>query len=339
MAFTANASHALGPRGAALLLLAAALPLLGGCTGVVAMIPDSRARAEWRAQKRHDAVLEQQRARAAALREPSTGADKTFVEHLRDGDRFRDQGQLSKASLSYVRAHWLDPESPKPPERLAFLALRESPARAEAVFEELLESLPGEAVLQTGLGMARLGRDRIPEARQSLETAVALAPDSVLARSTLGVVYDRLELHDEAQAQYAAALELRPRDVDVLNNLGVSYLLAGDYERSAATLQRALDQGARDPAVQNNLGLAYGFQGRDDAALAAFRAVGSVGDAYNNLGYVHLLQGDYAEATRLFERALLSNDTDEGRVVRNIAMVEQARAKRFGAAPSPLRPW
>ncbi len=110
-----------------------------------------------------------------------------------------------------------------------------------------------------------------------------------------------------------------------LNNLGVSYLLSGDYERSAEALQDAVALGSDDPAVHNNLGLALGLLGRNADSFKTFRASGSVGDAYNNLGYVFFLRGDYDAAIRSYEKALLSDDTDMRRVIRNIYRAESSR--------------
>jgi Flp pilus assembly protein TadD len=286
-----------------------------------------------RAELRQGELLERQRARQAALQQPAASEEMSVADQLRNGDRFRDSGDDSKAYVSYVRAHWTDRDDPEPLRRIAFLTLRDDPQRAEQMFRELAEQAPEAAVLHTGLGMARLARDDLYGAVAALREAVALDPDSTAALSTLGVAYDRLGRHERAQESLRAAWERSPDDLHTLNNLGVSYLLSRDYELAAETLQDAVARGSDDPAVHNNLGVALGLLGRHDESFDAFRASGSIGDAYNNLGYVLFLKGDYDAAIRSYEKALLSADTDERRVIRNLSQAESSRDRPREASP------
>ncbi len=323
---------------------AAALTALAtGCTTVATMLPDPAHRRAMAGEARHQELLERHRvqrhaearveARAAAQAKkeaeenPEAVREQTVAQHLRDGDRHRSAGRISKAYLSYLRAHWADKGNPVVERRIAYLALRADPIRAEQVFTELIGEMPGEATLHTGLGMARLALGDFEGARDALLDAVALDPNAATSRSSLGIAYDRLFEHEMAQQQLRIAHDLRPEDVSILNNLGVSYLLSGDYARAAEALRGAIARGSSDPATHNNLGLALGFLGDDEGAFSAFRRAGTQGDAYNNLGYVHFVQGRYERASELFEKALLANDTDESRVVRNLTALQEARAQ------------
>ncbi len=304
-----------------------------GCTHLVALVPDAQARAEMGRELRRGKLLERQRARHAALQQPAVHEAVPIADYLRRGDHFRDSGDVSKAYAAYTRAHLTDSDDPEPLRRIAFLALRDAPEEAERLFRELAEETPESAVLHTGLGMARLAQDDVYGAVAALQTAVALDPGSTAALSTLGVAYDRLGRHEDAHETLRAALERSPDDVHTLNNLGVSYLLSGDNERAAEALQDAVALGYDDPAVHNNLGLALGLLGRNDDSFKTFRASGSVGDAYNNLGYVFFLRGDYNAAIRSYEKALLSDDTDMRRVIRNISRAESSRDRARQAPP------
>ena len=325
-------------RAAALMALALAP---SACTHLAALVPDAQARAEMSRELRRGKALERQKARHAALQQEAPREEVSIAEYLRRGDRFRDRGNVSKAYSAYTRAHLTDRDDPEPLSRIAFLALRDAPEEAERLFRELAEETPKSAVLHTGLGMARLAQDDVHGAVAALQTAVALDPGSAAALSTVGVAYDRLGRHDDARQALQAARELSPHDVYTLNNLGVSYRLSGDYEPAAEALQDAIALGSDDPAVHNNLGLALGLLGRNDDSFKTFRASGSVGDAYNNLGYVFFLRGDYDAAIRAYEKALLSDDTDMRRVIRNISRAESSRDRARqahsleGTRPSP----
>jgi Flp pilus assembly protein TadD len=316
----------------AAVLIASALAA-SGCSHLVALVPDAQARAEMSRELRRGKLLERQRARDAALQQPAVREEVSIDEYLRRGDRFRASGDVSKAYAAYARAHLTDNDDPEPLRRIAFLALGDAPEEAERLFRELVEETPEAAVLHTGLGMALLAQDDLHGAVAALRTAIALDPDSTAALSTLGVAYDRLGRHEDAHVSLRAARERGPDDVYTLNNLGVSYLLSGAYELAAEALQDAVAIGSDDPTVHNNLGLALGLLGRDDDSFKTFRAAGSIGDAYNNLGYVFFLRGDYDAAIRSYEKALLSDDTDMRRVIRNISRAEWSRDRDRQAPP------
>jgi Flp pilus assembly protein TadD len=320
-------------RCAAFLSVLASL-CLTGCANLLAHVPDAQARAEMRAEMRREQLLEESRARREALEERAGRERLSLAEHLRKGDQFRDSGDISKAYLSYLRGHWAERENLAPLRRLAFLALRGDPADSERIFTDLIEDTPDDASLFLGLAGARLARGDLDGAQAALLDALALDPALAVAEATLGVVADRLKRYREAQDHYRAALLLRPDDARILNNLGVSYLLSGDYELAAETLAEAVDLDAGDAALHNNLGLALGLAGRYADALGVFREAGSQGDAYNNIGYVLFLKGSYDLAAWYYEKALLSNDTDEERVIANLSLLESVRGE--GAAEDPL---
>lgn len=294
-----------------------------GCANIMASVPDASARAELRSERRHEALLERQRARNAVLNEDKEPDARDFEDLIRDGDNRRTAGDASGALVAYLKAHWADPESRIPPRRIAFLALRHDRQHAEEMFAELIEESPGETMLYVGLGLARIGDGSFAAAEGAFKTALTTDPTYLEAREFLGIAMDRQGRHEEAQAQYRLVRTERPQDVGLLNNLGVSYMLSEDYEEASAVFRHAIDLGTRDVAIYNNLGLALGHLGRWTEALASFRNVGSEGDALNNLGYVLHLKGEYDKAMRVYERALLTNDTNEARVLANIGRLEK----------------
>ncbi len=324
-------STGIGSSISLLALLASALAPCG-CAGtaVVAAQGHGGVRAEFRSE----GLSQRQRAREGAPEEQ----DVTVGDLLRRGDHFRKMGQISKAYAAYARAHLKDAKDPEPLQQMAFLALRDTPTEAERLFRELAEESPKTPIFLTGIGMARLAQGDAHGAVPPLEEAVSLDPSLTAALSSLGVAYDRMGRHEDAQECFRAARELDPGDTEMLNNLGVSYLLSENYELAAEALGAAVALGADDPAVHNNLGLALGLLGQLHESLEQFRISGSPGDAYNNLGYVVFLRGDYDAAIGHFEKALLSNNTDERRVIRNISRAEQFRARASPASQTPSIP-
>jgi len=283
-----------------------------------------------RSDKLRSEMIERQRGRDAAMAQANDEPDLSVNDHLRAGDRLRDQGEISKAALSYLRAHWAEEDTDAGTRRLAFLALRKDPQQSLELFTGLLAENPDDALLLTGLAVAQIERGDLDRARMALLEALdgtsEAGPRSQI-QELLGIVYDRLAQHTKAQHHYELALEQRPSDPRLLNNLGVSYLLGRNYTEAASQFEEALAAGASDPATHNNLGLAYGFASRYSEAMRAFRRVGTPGDALNNMGYLLFLQGRHAKALDFYEKAILANDTNERRVLENIALLERVRAE------------
>lgn len=273
-------------------------------------------------------MIERQRGRNAALDAPDEDVDKTYQDHLRDGDRLREQGNISKAAIAYLRAQWAEGGGEAGARRLAFLALRKDPQKSLELFTALVHESPDDPVLLTGLAVARIERGDLENALPTLTRAEELTVDrdqKSQVRELLGILCDRMGRHDEARRHYQLALDERPRDVRLMNNAGVSHLLAKRYPDAAAVFEKALSVGASDPALHNNLGLAYGLANRYPEAMREFKRAGTTGDALNNMGYLLFLQGRHEKALEFYEKALLSNDTNERRVLENIALLERVR--------------
>jgi Flp pilus assembly protein TadD len=273
-------------------------------------------------------MREMQAERRAAEQSDTAKTDPTVEERLREGDQLRQSGDLARAVWSYLRAHAIDRQDPRPLARIGEVQLQLEPERAEAVFLELLQSTGGSPAARTGLGLALIARQNWPQAIAELRAALAADRELAVAHDALGVALERTGDVAGARQCYRNAAKLQPRSHEPLNNLGVSYLRTGELATALEMFEAAARIEPRDPAVANNLGLALGRLERYDEALAAFRtATDSEQAALNNLGYVHFLNGDYAGALEVYERALLVQGNPEDRlsVLRNLRAAKRAQ--------------
>jgi|GEM_PF-2042517 len=280
-------------------------------------------------------LLDRMREAQAERRSASRGEPEApkAEDLLREGDRLRRSGDLPRAVWAYLRAQAMAPEDPRPRARIGAVRLQVDPKRAEETFRELVASTEGSAAARTGLGLALIARQAWGEAAAELREAVARDETLAVAHDALGVALERAGDVEGARACYRRAAALQPRSHEALNNLGVSYLRTGEFAAAAEALEAAARIEPRDPAVANNLGLALGRLRRYGLALEAFRdATDSEQAALNNLGYVHYLNGDYAGALEVYERALLADGRPEQRlaVLRNL---RRARRALDGEAP------
>lgn len=300
-------------------------------TGFLALATLGCASAEGPLEIRRTQTFEKALARQRALHAPETAPEDTPARHLQTGDAHRASGRNGEAHLAYVRAHFANREDLAPLERIAYLALREDPERARILFEELAADAPSSVSVRVGLGYALAATGELEAAQAQLRRAIEIDPDSQAALVTLGIVSDRIGDVETATGAYQQALEAGGQNAQILNNLGVSHLLADRPEAAVGFFKRARALQPRDAAVSNNLGLALGLLGRDTEAMTAFQRNGTEGDALNNLGLAHYLRGDFAGARILFERALLTDDTDELRVLRNLERLERTSQQQDGA--------
>ena len=263
---------------------------------------------------------------------------RSAEELITRGDTHRSGGERAKAHMAYLRAHLAQEESLVPLERIAYLVLREDPDRGAMLFGELIRDAPEDTSLQVGLAYAQIAKGDLVSARETLESALERDPASPAAHAALAVVQDRFGEHESARVSYERAGGSSRSDAQLLSNVGISQLMAGHTTAAVATLDRARALAPTNPVVSNNLGLALGLEGRSRAAFRAFQYAGTRGDALNNLGYVHYLRGDYPTARALFEQALLSNDTEELRVLRNLERLDAAPPENEDANPGVAGP-
>jgi Flp pilus assembly protein TadD len=251
--------------------------------------------------------------------------EATLDSEIAIGDQLRDQGHRSEAVFHYLRGLYLDEASPIPRARVAFLHLDEDPERAQRIFEKLIEDHPRMASAHMGRGLALVAEGHVEQARESLERAVELDPRATTAWIALGMVADRAGDQVAARQYYESALSVDPDRYEVRNNLGVSLLLSGDFEAAAGAFRDAVHLDPRDPVVYNNLGVALGRMRLYKQALDNFRRSSDDADAFNNLGLVCHVNGDYGLAITYFEQSLLLGPSDRSVVLANLEATEVAQ--------------
>ena len=282
---------------------------------------------------------QEQREKATAAA-PDAGEPASVESHLEKGDAQREKGDHPRALWSYLLAHRLDRQDPRPIARIGTLHLSREPERSEAIFRELAHREGDSAIARTGLGLALIARGAWSEAVVELRRATDDDEALAATHNALGVALDHLKQGEAARWHYRRAAELQPRSHEPRNNLGVSLLTSGQFAEAAEAFEEAVRLEARDAAVWNNLGVARGRLGQYDAALAAFRRAGDELSAQNNLGYVHYLNGDYDGALAAYERALHAAGRPDDRlpVLRNARAAQSAKARPALLPKAPAQP-
>jgi Flp pilus assembly protein TadD len=174
---------------------------------------------------------------------------------------------------------------------------------AYMLYQTLLDDGTYRARALQGIGLAELALGREDAAGAALQEAVQGDATLWRAWNALGRYYDNLSDWPAAEAAYAKALTLQPDDPAILNNLGISYSRQSRYAEAEGMYRQALAIDPSSMATENNLRLAIAWQGRYAEALNGVPSA-EAPDALNNVGYIAMMNGDYATAERLFVSAL-----------------------------------
>ncbi|MGE0854452.1 MAG: tetratricopeptide repeat protein [Hyphomicrobiaceae bacterium] len=238
-----RADHPVGVsvRRIALVSLAAATALLGGCAG-----GPSELMPKFLAQD--DGRPEAPKVTAAGL----TGQSELERATEYWGKKFQAAPNNLEAALAYARN--LKAMGQK---RQALSALQQA-----SVYHAQNRELAGE------YGRLALELDQVSTAKTVLAFADDPTKPDWRVISARGTVLAKEGAYKDAIPYFERALALSNSNPKVMNNLAVAHALAGDPERSEQILRAAVDKGAPDKA-RNNLALVLGLQGRYDEAKVA----------------------------------------------------------------------
>ncbi|PXX97381.1 tetratricopeptide repeat protein [Halomonas sp. LBP4] len=175
---------------------------------------------------------------------------------------------------------------------------------AEKAYRWALEIDADHRGAGTALGIALLEQRDFEGARQHLEPLVARGNAPWQAHNALGVIADMDGEHGLAQEHFEKALEVAPGTPLVLNNLGYSRYLAGDWTGARQSLRRAVSANPSYELAWRNLGLVYAREGDHETAIEAVARNGDRAKAYNDIGYISMLEGRYVDAMDFFQEAM-----------------------------------
>ena len=204
--------------------------------------------------------------------------DLPFVQ-ARLGDVLRDNDDLAGAMAAYGRALDLFPDDD--PSRWVVYYTRAVVAhqmddwpQAEADFRAALALNPDQPQVLNYLGYSLVERgEKLDEALDMIERAVADQPDNGAIVDSLGWVYFELGRYDEAVAPLERAATLEATDPIVNDHLGDAYWAVGRTREAQFQWQRALSFDPEETlATRIRAKLARGLDAvRDDEGLAPTR--------------------------------------------------------------------
>lgn len=261
----------------------------------------------------YEIILERQKEKQAAL----AGNQEELWEKIPEmneegyekwGDYYMEQGNYGKAYMQYYKALKLKPEHTGIRDKIARIYLKKGMAeQASTEFRNILSYDPDNARAFEGLGRAYLKMDMLEEAEKNFRQAVKFDPELWQAYNFLGIIHERRGMYDRAIEDYKIAVSLQPKKASLFNNLGMAFYSIGEYEKAVNSFNLALKTEPSNARILNNLAMALCRLERYDEAVEVFERAGGRASAYNNIGYIYMVEGKSSEAVRAFEKAIESN--------------------------------
>ncbi len=228
-------------------------------------------------------------------------------EAYRNGDSAGQTGDYDRALFEYIRGLRLA----KAPDAEVLYKIgsihhsRKNYRLADLAYRWILELEPGHPGAGTGLGLAHLQRRQYVAAEARLTDVVTgSAQPPWQAYNALGILADMEGDPVKAEAHYQRALSVNPDSPLILNNLGYSRYLVGDWQGANAALQAALRVNGSYELAWRNLALVHARQKNYRLALEALGRTGDEAEAYNDVGFVSMMEGDYSQALAFFDKAM-----------------------------------
>ncbi len=254
-------------------------------------------------------------------------------EAYRNGDLSARAGDFDRALFEYIRGLRLEEEPVADPLfRIGSIHhQRGNHQLAEMAYAWALEVDPDNGAAGTGLGTLLLEARQYEAAEKQLRSVVRAGNATWRTHNALGILMDLRGRFEAAGRHYRLALETSPQSYVVLNNLGYSRYLAGDREGAHDALASALRVNSHYELAWRNLGLVHARDGNYDEALDAVARSGTRAEAYNDIGYLSMLNGQYADAEYFFREAMRLSPTYYVTASENAAHLER-RMRRNAAS-------
>ena len=231
---------------------------------------------------------------------------ETADELIDLGDTQLAQGKQDEALYQYVKAADQDNKSDIALFKIGDIhSKRGNEALAIIAFEMALDVNPDNGQANEGLALILLNKREYDKARNHLARAEASgATISWRVYNSLGVISDLEKDYKQAIIYYEKALTVQSQMPLVLNNMGYSHYMSGDWDGAEKYYRKAVQNDEYFERAWRNLGLLYTRKEKFEEAINAFTQVEDLPEAYNDIGFICMLNGKYELSEAFFKRAI-----------------------------------
>ncbi len=195
-------------------------------------------------------------------------------------------------------------------------------------FRMILADEPDNLNAKEGLGLALIAAHKYNDARMVLLGALKDNPQRIKIYNGLGVISDLQRYYSEAKWFYANALLIDNNSAITMTNLGYSYYLENQWDKAEKIYKKVLDNHPNHVQVHLNYGLLLARQGELYDSVASFEQVLDEPQAYNEIGYIMMLDKKYLMAEQLFQKAISASPSYFSRAHENMEKLRELKTKR-----------
>lgn len=223
---------------------------------------------------------------------PTATPTPSAEDHLKQGEVYRNQGELAKALAEYQAAVELEPDDPQTHSNLGaiYIDLGQSDD-AIAELEKAISLDPEYAAAHSNLCGAYAGQANYNEALAECDKAIKLDPNYANTYNNLGFIYLNQNNVDGAVDVFKKTIQLDPEHYWANNNLGRIYSNQGNFKEATALLEEATRINPYKPKGHYNLGLTFARQKDYEKAIAEYKETIKLDpnyiDAHMDLGIVY----------------------------------------------------
>ena len=265
-------------------------------------------------------------------------AADTPEEAIARGDEAYRKGQYDIALYEYVDALKLNGGDTETLNKVGDIHYTlEDFDSAAAAYNASIQLEKNNQHAQLGLGLIQLRTRKYEQAKIYLSDALEGKPNLELwlAHNGLGTIADIEGNYTAAIEHYRSALRLNPHSAQILNNLGYSEYLSGNWDKAMMHFLQAVNSDRKFDRAWYNIGLVYTRQGKYEDAFDAFRNVLDTPQAYNDIGYLSMLDGYYDIAEHYYQKAIKTSPSYYLKAHENIDRLERQRER--GTVPQQVR--
>lgn len=250
---------------------------------------------------------------------------QTSAEALKFAQEAEQRGDLDKALYYYIQALQFAPKNAAVLIKIAYIhELRGNKVIAVRAYTEALASDPNLLLAHQGLGVIKMELKKYQEAQEHLQQAILLDQKRLKERGAseknnyyeldngspiksydaLAIIEDMNRNFDVARIYYNLVLNYDQNSAMVLSNIGYSYYLTGELTAAERYFRQAINADPKFKRAWTNLGLIFVRKGQYNKAVKTFKQVMNEFDAYNDLGYLVMLDGHLDDAEFFFKKAI-----------------------------------
>jgi len=279
------------------LLVVGLLLLVTGC----ASNPQKDAAVAAQASNNFSGLYDGKMAATHATELPVASAEEAQVR----GDQAWREGDLDLALYQYIQALQMDGDDVNTLNKIGAIHVdRGNLGLAEAAYRWALRLSPDNAAALTELGLILLKKREFAQAEETLTHSLNVTSQQWRAQNALGIIANVQGNHAAASLHFQEALKIRPESPMLLNNYGYSLYLSKDWPGAMKAFRQALNRAPDYKLAWHNLGLVYARERNYTAAVDAFSHAMELYEAYNDVGYLAMLDGNYQESDIYLSKAI-----------------------------------